>query len=57
MEDCLVKIKFLYHKIFIFEVQIRNAYKILFGGPEGKRSLGRPRRRCEDHTEMDLKEI
>jgi hypothetical protein len=27
------------------------------GGPEGRRPLGRPRRRWEDNTEMDLKEI
>jgi len=28
--------------------EMRNAYKILFGMPEGKRPLGRPRRRCQD---------
>jgi hypothetical protein len=33
------------------------AYKILVGKPEGKRPLGRPRRRWEDNIEMDLKEI
>jgi hypothetical protein len=27
----------------------RNAYRILVGKPEGKRPLGRPRRRCEDN--------
>jgi hypothetical protein len=26
--------------------EMRNAYKILAGKPEGKRPLGRPRRRC-----------
>jgi hypothetical protein len=25
--------------------------------PEGKRSLGRPRRRCEDNINMDLQEV
>jgi hypothetical protein len=35
----------------------RNAYKILVGKPEGRRPLGRPRRRCVDHIKMDLKEI
>jgi len=25
--------------------------------PEGKRPLGRPRRRCEDNTKMDLQEV
>jgi hypothetical protein len=35
----------------------RNAYRILVGKPEGKRSLGRPRRRWVDNIEMDLREI
>jgi hypothetical protein len=35
----------------------RNAYRILVGKPEGKRSLGRPRRRWVDNTKMDLREI
>jgi len=35
---------------------MRNAYKILVGRPEGKRSLGRPRRRWEDNIRMKLKE-
>jgi hypothetical protein len=34
----------------------RNAYKILVGKPEGKRPLGRTRRRWEDNIRMDLKE-
>jgi hypothetical protein len=37
--------------------EIRNAYKILVRKPEGKRPLGRPRRRCEDNIKMDLPEI
>jgi hypothetical protein len=32
-------------------------YKILVGKPEGKRPLGRPRRRWEDNIRMDLREI
>jgi hypothetical protein len=35
----------------------RNAYRILVGKPEGKRPLGRPRRRLEDNIRMDLREI
>ena len=35
----------------------RSAFKILTGKPTGKRPLGRPRRRWEDNTRMDLKEI
>jgi hypothetical protein len=36
---------------------MREAYKILAGKPEGKRSLGRPRRRWKDNIRMDLREI
>jgi hypothetical protein len=35
----------------------RNAYMILVGKPEGKRTLGRPRRRWVDNIKMDLREI
>jgi hypothetical protein len=35
----------------------RNAYRILVGGQEGKRPLGRPRRRWVDNIKMDLREI
>ena len=32
-------------------------YRILVGKPEGKRPLGRPRRRWEDNIKMDLQEV
>jgi hypothetical protein len=35
----------------------RKVYKVLVGKPEGKRPLGRPRRRWEDGNRMDLREI
>jgi hypothetical protein len=35
----------------------RNVYKVLMGKPEGKRPLGRPRRRWEDGIRMNLREI
>jgi hypothetical protein len=35
----------------------RNVYMVLVGKPEGKRPLGRPRRRWEDGIKMDLEEI
>jgi hypothetical protein len=35
----------------------RNANRILVGKPEGKRPLGRPRRRCVDNIKIDLREI
>jgi hypothetical protein len=34
----------------------RKVYKVLVGKPEGKRPLGRPRRRWEDVVRMDLRE-
>jgi hypothetical protein len=35
----------------------RNAYRILVEKPEGKRPLGRPRRRWVDNIKMDFREI
>ncbi|KAJ4451316.1 hypothetical protein ANN_02777 [Periplaneta americana] len=35
----------------------RNGYRVLVGRPEGKRPLGRPRRRWEDNINMDLREV
>jgi hypothetical protein len=35
----------------------RSVYRVLVGRPEGKRPLGRHRRRWEDNIKMDLREI
>jgi hypothetical protein len=35
----------------------RGAYRALVGIPEGRRPLGRPRRRWEDNIKMDLREV
>jgi hypothetical protein len=35
----------------------RNVYRLLVGKPEGKRPLGRPRRRWIDNIKMDLLDI
>ena len=35
----------------------KGAYRALVGKPEGKRPLGRPRRRCVDNIRMDLQEV
>jgi hypothetical protein len=35
----------------------RNAYRLLVGKPEGKRPLGRPRRRWVDNIRMDLGDV
>ena len=35
----------------------RVVHRVLVGKPEGKRPLGRPRRRWEDNIKMDLQEV
>ena len=35
----------------------KGVYRVLVGKPEGKRTLGRPRRRWEDNIKMDLQEV
>ena len=35
----------------------RGVQKVLVGKPEGKKSLGRPRRRWEDNIKLDLQEV
>jgi hypothetical protein len=35
----------------------RGAYRALVGKPEGRRPLGRPRRRWEDNIRMDVREV
>jgi hypothetical protein len=35
----------------------RGVYRVVVGKTEGKRPLGRPRRRGEDNIRMDLQEV
>ena len=35
----------------------RGVYRVLVGKPEGKRPLGRPKRRWEDNIRMELQEL
>jgi len=35
----------------------RGVYRVWVGKPEGKRPLGRPRRRSEDNIVIDLEEV
>jgi hypothetical protein len=37
--------------------EVRGVYRVLVGKPEGKRPLGRPRRRWEDNIKADLQEV
>jgi hypothetical protein len=38
-------------------MECKNTDNILVGRPEGRRPLGRPRRRWKDNIKMDLREI
>jgi hypothetical protein len=38
-------------------VEGRGVYRVLVGKPEGKRPLGRPRRRWEENIKMDFQEV
>jgi len=35
----------------------RGVYRVFMGKPEGKRPLGKPRRRWDDNIKMDLQEV
>ena len=35
----------------------RGVYRVLVGKPEGKRPMGRPRRRLDENIKMDLQEV
>ena len=37
--------------------EVKGVYRVLVGKPEGRRQLGRPRRRCVDNIRMELQEI
>jgi hypothetical protein len=38
-------------------VERRGVYRVLVGKPEGRRPLGRPRRRWDYNIKMDLQEV
>ena len=43
--------------MLVLLVVILLLHRVLVGKPEGKRPLGRPRRRWEDNNKMDLQEV
>jgi sugar phosphate isomerase/epimerase len=49
------RMKWAWHVALMWEK--RNAYRLLVGKPEGRRPLGRPRRRWLDNIRMDLVEV
>jgi hypothetical protein len=42
---------------YIYMGEDRGMHRVLVGKPEGKRPLGRPKRRMEDNIKMDLQEV
>jgi len=49
------RIKSVWHVARVWER--RGVYRVLVGKPEGKRPLGRPRRRWEENIKMDLQGV
>ena len=43
--------------LIILIILILIVHRVLLGKPEGKRPLGRPRRRWEDNIKMDIREM
>ena len=43
--------------VYVCMREMRDAYRVLLGRPEGKRPLGRLRHRWEDNIKMDLQEV
>ena len=41
----------------VWERERKGSYRVLVGNTEGKRPLGRPRRRWEDNIKMELEEV
>ena len=53
-----ISIGIIYCECFVARMgEERGAYRVLVGKPEGKRPLGRPRRRWVDNIIMDLQEV
>jgi hypothetical protein len=49
--------RFNLKKLNTVEGKEKNEHRLLVGKPEGKRPLGKPRRRSVDNIKMDLGEI
>jgi hypothetical protein len=53
----LTQVSFLSELEILSETIGRNVHRVLVGKPEGKRPMGRPRRRWEDDIKIDLQEV
>ena len=58
------QVRIHYRRVNSYSLQFRHKKittcsirSVLVGKPEGKKPLGRPRRRCEDNIKMDLQEV
>jgi hypothetical protein len=57
MKSRLFKKHGLLFLLYLIKYHYMKKYRVLVGNPEGKRPLGRPRRRWVDNIKMDLSEI
>ena len=54
----VIKLRYIICAVYVARIgKRRDAYRVMVRKPEGKRPLGRPRRRWEDNTKMDLQEF
>jgi hypothetical protein len=56
-EIFLILGKKYYQSVYLYLGKNRGVYRVLVGKPDGKRPLGRPRRRCEDNIKIDPQEV
>jgi len=54
---CLLKLQLRWARHLARTGEERGVYRVLVGKPEGKRPLGRPRRRWVDNIRTDLQEV
>jgi hypothetical protein len=47
----------MHYRLYTDVGERRNAYRVLVGKAEGRRPLGRPRRRWEDNIKMSVREM
>ena len=53
----IIIIRTVLQLLLLLLLRVVGVHRVLVGKPEGKRPLGRPRRRWEDNIKMDLQEV
>ena len=57
IHDVIALIKVRIIEVSVHSVEERGVYRVLVGKPEGRRPLGRPRRRWVDNIRINLQEV